>query len=436
MVSPTDIAGAPLVEWAFEFDLHGKFIVYASNENDDGILQLYQKFLDSDQPPRQLTKGDDPVKKGFLSPQGDKLVILKDKGGNELYHVYIMDLNSDDLALKQVSKSPTRTYSLGWHPNGKELTRSFEAVDRSGLESINIETGESEILFTQAVSIYSINYSNNGEWIACQIHREKSLLTDILVLNRKNPRETLKYSLEKNSKDGYVTFSPDNKWLAFASSLPNGKEYVVIQEFHGSKQILLSMEEDEIAREYEFIRWAPDSSYVIYSFEKHARSYIRKHFIADDKKKNTFPFPEGSLHNLQLSEDGKNLAFFHSSMISPGTIYSYELDSQKLSLLTPHNLNWNPNELHKPQSIFYKTFDNRMIHGWYIPPAIHDPSVKQVPGLMYIHGGPYDIIYDEFWDGSNIQMMSQMGFGVFCPNYRGSIGFGLEFQELINGDVG
>ena len=76
MVSPTDIAGAPLVEWAFEFDLHGKFIVYASNENDDGILQLYQKFLDSDQPPRQLTKGDDPVKKGFLSPQGDKLVIL------------------------------------------------------------------------------------------------------------------------------------------------------------------------------------------------------------------------------------------------------------------------------------------------------------------------------------------------------------------------
>ena len=132
MVTPMDIAGAPLVEWAFEFDPHGKFITYASNENEAGILQLYQKFLDSAAPPRQLTLGDDPVKKGFLSPQGDKLAVLKDKGGNEQYHVFILDLDSDDLALKQVSEKPSRTYALGWHPDGKELTRSFEAADRSG----------------------------------------------------------------------------------------------------------------------------------------------------------------------------------------------------------------------------------------------------------------------------------------------------------------
>ena len=68
MVTPMDIAGAPLVEWAFEFDSAGKFIIYASNENEAGALQLYQKFLYSDEPPRQLTLGDDPVKKGFLSP--------------------------------------------------------------------------------------------------------------------------------------------------------------------------------------------------------------------------------------------------------------------------------------------------------------------------------------------------------------------------------
>ena len=213
MVTPMDIAGAPLVEWAFEFDPHGKFIIYASNENESGILQLYQKFLDSDEPPRQLTSEDVPVKKGFLSPQGDKLAVLKDYGGNELYHVYILDLNSDDLALKQVSDKPSRSFALGWHPNGKELSRSFEAADRSGLESIEIETRTAEIIYTQATSIYSVDYSTNGEWIACQCHREKSHLTDILVVNRTNPRELLKYSFETKSKDGYVTFSPDNKWL-------------------------------------------------------------------------------------------------------------------------------------------------------------------------------------------------------------------------------
>ncbi|MHA1746422.1 MAG: hypothetical protein ACTSWW_10510, partial [Promethearchaeota archaeon] len=428
MVTPMDIAGAPLVEWAFEFDSAGKFIIYASNENEAGALQLYQKFLYSDEPPRQLTLGDDPVKKGFLSPQGDKLAVLKDEGGNELYHIYIMDLKANDLALKQVSEKPSRTYAFGWHPDGKEIARSFEAADRSGLESINLETGKSEILYTQAASIYSVEYSNNGEWIACQSSRLKSHVTDIVVVNRANPRELLMYSLEKNSKDGYATFSPDNKWLAFASSTPTGKNYVVIQEFYGSEQILLSLDEDEEARDYEAIVWAPDSSYVIYAFEKHARSYIRKQYLTGDQKKITFPFPEGSCHNHQLSNDGTKLAFFHSSMVSPGVVYAYEFASEKLSSLTPHNLGWNPEELQKPQSIFYKSFDDRVIHGWYIPPANQAPTANAHPGLMYIHGGPWDIIYDEFWDGSNIQMMSQMGFGIFCPNYRGSIGYGLEFQ--------
>ncbi len=436
MVTPTDIATAPLVEWAFEFDPHGKFVIYASNENDEGILQLYQKFLDTDEPPRQLTSGEEPVKKGFLSQQGDKLAILKDEGGNELYHVFILDLLSDDLALKKVSNTPSRSYSLKWHPNGKEIARNFEAADRSGLESLNIETGGSEVLFTQTASIYSVDYSANGEWIACQCMREKSLLTDILVVNRKNPREILKYSLETLSYDGHVTFSPDNKWLAFSSSCPNGNEYIVLQEFHEDNQILLPLEEHEVGRDFQAIAWAPDSSYIVYPVEKHGRSYLRKQFISGDQKSITYPFPEGSVHNPQLSTDGTLLAFFHSSMISPGVIYSYTFKSEELKVLTPHDLSWKSSELQKPQSIFYKSFDGRTIHGWYIPPVRHDPSVTKYPGMMYIHGGPYDAIFDEFWDGSNVQMMSQMGFGVFCPNYRGSLGYGLEFRQLINGDVG
>ena len=52
--------------------------------------------------------------------------------------------------------------------------------------------------------------------------------------------------------------------------------------------------------------------------------------------------------------------------------------------------------------------------------------------IVLVHGGPTSHAEDRF--SAQIQYLVSRGFDVLTPNYRGSTGFGLEFQEAIKED--
>jgi dipeptidyl aminopeptidase/acylaminoacyl peptidase len=58
------------------------------------------------------------------------------------------------------------------------------------------------------------------------------------------------------------------------------------------------------------------------------------------------------------------------------------------------------------------------------------------PAVVYVHGGPWAQVSDNWFDGLFMQSLSQNGFACFAPNFRGSSGFGAEFQDLDMGDPG
>ena len=60
---------------------------------------------------------------------------------------------------------------------------------------------------------------------------------------------------------------------------------------------------------------------------------------------------------------------------------------------------------------------------------------------MFVHGGPIGVSSDKFFPASpggpcSIALLQQAGYAVFCPNYRGSVGFGLDFAEANWEDCG
>ena len=52
--------------------------------------------------------------------------------------------------------------------------------------------------------------------------------------------------------------------------------------------------------------------------------------------------------------------------------------------------------------------------------------------IVLVHGGPTSHAEDRF--NAQIQYLASRGFDVLAPNYRGSTGFGLPFQESIKQD--
>ena len=68
--------------------------------------------------------------------------------------------------------------------------------------------------------------------------------------------------------------------------------------------------------------------------------------------------------------------------------------------------------------------DGLKIHGW-----LYRSKIVSTKAVIYVHGGPTAHARDAI--NPLIQYLVSRGFNVLAPNYRGSTGYGLEFEDLI-----
>ena len=80
--------------------------------------------------------------------------------------------------------------------------------------------------------------------------------------------------------------------------------------------------------------------------------------------------------------------------------------------------------------------DGCEMQGLLIKPVGHQAG-QGCPMVMWVHGGPTGISASRYYAafGWN-QLLAAAGYAVFLPNYRGSVGWGLEFAESNIGDMG
>jgi dipeptidyl aminopeptidase/acylaminoacyl peptidase len=74
----------------------------------------------------------------------------------------------------------------------------------------------------------------------------------------------------------------------------------------------------------------------------------------------------------------------------------------------------------------WRSTDGLEIQGWLY--RAHKPQGT----IVHVHGGPTSVAEDRV--NAEIQFYVNQGFNVLAPNYRGSTGFGLEFQDSIKQD--
>lgn len=84
-----------------------------------------------------------------------------------------------------------------------------------------------------------------------------------------------------------------------------------------------------------------------------------------------------------------------------------------------------------PERVAYRSLDGLEIEGFLFRPG--DTS-SPVPAIVYPHGGPTSAYADE-WDG-HAQYFIDKGYAWFAINFRGSTGYGLEFERANHDDWG
>lgn len=128
---------------------------------------------------------------------------------------------------------------------------------------------------------------------------------------------------------------------------------------------------------------------------------------------------------VDMSDDLKKLVVMSWAANDPGTYYLFDLDQKSLKPLFP-TVPWiKPAQMASVMPIKYKARDGVVIHGYLTIPAGKDP--KSLPMVVYPHGGPF--ARDTWHFDHDVQFLASLGYAVLQMNYRGSPGFGVNFEE-------
>ena len=178
--------------------------------------------------------------------------------------------------------------------------------------------------------------------------------------------------------------------------------------------------------------WDVDEAYyhptqgLFYSRNEGGASALYRLPYSDAKPVQLLP-PRGRIEHFDLDRAGTKLAYTWSDSRHAPDVWVMDVRSSFTSAVTRSMApGIKPESLSEAKLIKYPSFDGRMVTALYMPPA-HKRLGDPPPAIVEVHGGPDWQTYDDFSPAR--QTLTEAGFAVLAPNFRGSTGYGREWPN-------
>lgn len=132
---------------------------------------------------------------------------------------------------------------------------------------------------------------------------------------------------------------------------------------------------------------------------------------------------------IDQSDEAGLVLFKVSSAYDPGALALVDAATDDVSFLSYYNPELPPEELGIVMDVTYTARDGFEIPAYItVPPSISDGTrLEMLPFVVLPHGGPYARTSKRF--DYFAQFFASRGFGVLQMNFRGSAGYGKDFEE-------
>lgn len=141
-------------------------------------------------------------------------------------------------------------------------------------------------------------------------------------------------------------------------------------------------------------------------------------------------FPNKSVTITSTTKDDALAVVKVQSANQDPTFYLFDMKQNQLAYLLNQRPWLKDKTLPQTQIVFYTARDGQKIRGLLTLP--HDKPAKDLPLVVFPHGGPIGI-RDSYTDFNAYTMymkvLADSGYAVLQPNFRGSGGYGLAFQQ-------
>lgn len=407
----------------YQISPNGKYFSYlAPYENRMNIFvqKIGKKKAD------QLTFETDRDISGYFWASDDRIMYLKDNGGDENFALYGVNRDGDNLKCLSCFEN-VRTQIIDDLPEIPDymiigMNKRNEMVFDP--YRININTGELEMLAENPGNIQGWITDHDGKLRAAYAIVDG---VNTQILYRDTEEEEFAPILTTSFKEtfGLQFFTFDNKNMYGVSNLGRDKAAAVIFDPKTAEEIEVLYENDEYdVSRLSYSRKNKKLWAAYYTSWKGERHYFDDDFEALLERLEE----ELGTYEIGISDYDKEERMFIIRTSSDRTRGSYYLyDRKKDELEKIHDVSpWlKEEEMAVMRPIEYEARDGLKIQGYLTLPVDVDP--QNLPVIVNVHGGPW--ARDVWGFNPEVQFLANRGYAVFQTNFRGSTGYGKNFWE-------
>ena len=405
-----------------------------------GVLNIWVKELHEPFEAARPVTADTtrPVRSYFWSQDGRYILYAQDKGGNENFHIYAVDLQAapdpstgvpparDLTPLEQVRAV---IYAV---PANKPDIMIVGLNDRNpalhDVYQLNIRTGERTLILENRDNIAGWMADDDGN---VRLAVRLNAAGDTEILRVVDTTLTPIYTCTVEETCSPLAFHPDGTHIYLITNHGDQVDLARLVLFNpdtGQEELIDQEPEGKVDIGGALFSRATRKLLATYYVGDRVRIYPKDSTFANDLQRLRTLLPDGELGFGSTTRDDRLWIIATSQDVDPGSTYLYDRASGNVTFLYRSRPELPTEYLAHMQPIHYTSRDGWDIPGYLTIPRNVDP--RNLAVVVMPHGGPW--ARDTWGYNAYAQFLANRGYAVFQPNFRGSTGYGKRFLNAGN----
>lgn len=398
---------------------------------------------DGFQPPQRLTETSENSWLVSWTPDSRAVIVEEDRGGNERYQLFRVRLESPKELEPLTEPEPPYFIRGGQlHPSGRWLIygANYDVQTRKEIEPTwiyrhDLKTDERVPLAKPEKGAYIEPQLNHPGTHVLYTRKDRHPAGEqawLVDLEGREDREILNFGDPARVRPSWL---PDGQRIIFLLETEEKERRLGLWDLR-TEEIRWLVEDPQEAQYIEEAYVPFGSPYAVILEVREARVCSRLLHLETGEERR-LPEVPGNLIPLAPAPDGEDVwvGVYYSSR-QPHDLVRFYINEVQPERFESISRVWErtplrPRDFSPAEELRWRSPDDLEIQGWLYRARLASGE-KPKGTVVFIHGGP--TAHSEDRVNPQIQFLTFCGFHVLDPNYRGSTGFGLEFQEKIKED--
>lgn len=413
----------------------GKQVAFTTNIS--GRMNLWTVAAEGGWP-IQLGISDQRQISPAWSPDGRWISVLSDHDGDEMWDIFLISPQTGETVNFTLTRN-SQEMDPAWSPDGKRLAYTVRPKEKPTAEiDVTDLLTKTSIHITRNTPADRSNaapiWSKDGKRLAWTVGYADEKRFDVCVADIDPVKTECVTTNTGDQKYQAVAWSPDGKSILITSNAGNGYDNVALLDLATKKITWLTQDKWEVqaggfSPDGKRVVWSAniDGETGLYSYDFSTKRVTKLEVGGGVNSVSDFPAP--------FSPDGSRLLYIHDGATQPSDLWTYDVTTGKALQLTNALMGGvHSDNLVAPTLVHYPSKDGKFtLSAWvYMPYGLTRNG--KFPAIVYVHGGPASQAQPDFLP--LLQYLANQGYIIIAPNYRGSSGYGKDFQNANRMDAG